>query len=160
MVRIFPLRLDLFCNVSQTELFASPLVRTTSGDVLAVRKAAARRRDAHAGAAEHGVNLGVEDMAKEAEELEEQLASFEKQGKLLEAQRLRMRTTYDIEMMRQVGSCSGIENYSMHMDGRSRGSLMCSITSIEGARLRAMNESISMTSGATASRALKLKMAE
>lgn len=55
-------------------------------------------------------------------ELEEQLTTFEKQGKLLEAQRLRMRTTYDIEMMRQVGSCSGIENYSMHMDGRSRGS--------------------------------------
>src|SRR5674476_923835 len=43
-------------------------------------------------------------------ELEEQLAAFEKQGKLLEAQRLRMRTTYDLEMMRQVGSCSGIEN--------------------------------------------------
>ncbi|SDP01185.1 Excinuclease ABC subunit B [Pedococcus dokdonensis] len=55
-------------------------------------------------------------------ELADQLASFEKQGKLLEAQRLRMRTTYDIEMMRQVGSCSGIENYSMHIDGRSRGS--------------------------------------
>lgn len=55
-------------------------------------------------------------------ELTEQLAAFESQGKLLEAQRLRMRTTYDIEMMRQVGSCSGIENYSMHMDGRSRGS--------------------------------------
>ena len=54
-------------------------------------------------------------------ELEEQLALFEKQGKLLEAQRLRMRTTYDIEMMRQVGSCSGIENYSMHIDGRSPG---------------------------------------
>ena len=55
-------------------------------------------------------------------ELEEQLATFERQGKMLEAQRLRMRTTYDIEMMRQVGSCSGIENYSMHIDGRSRGS--------------------------------------
>jgi excinuclease ABC subunit B len=55
-------------------------------------------------------------------ELEDQLATFEKQGKLLEAQRLRMRTTYDVEMMRQVGSCSGIENYSMHMDGRTRGS--------------------------------------
>jgi excinuclease ABC subunit B len=55
-------------------------------------------------------------------ELEDQLAAFERQGKLLEAQRLRMRTTYDIEMMRQVGSCSGIENYSMHIDGRSRGS--------------------------------------
>src|SRR5690242_16796084 len=55
-------------------------------------------------------------------ELEDQLAKFEREGKLLEAQRLRMRTTYDIEMMRQVGSCSGIENYSMHIDGRSRGS--------------------------------------
>ena len=55
-------------------------------------------------------------------ELEEQLAAFEKQGKLLEAQRLRMRTTYDLEMMRQVGSCSGIENYSLHIDGRPRGS--------------------------------------
>ncbi|GGL24686.1 excinuclease ABC subunit UvrB [Phycicoccus endophyticus] len=55
-------------------------------------------------------------------ELEEQLAAFERQGKLLEAQRLRMRTTYDIEMMRQIGSCSGIENYSMHIDGRSPGS--------------------------------------
>ncbi|WP_040920000.1 excinuclease ABC subunit UvrB [Saccharomonospora glauca] len=55
-------------------------------------------------------------------ELEEQLAKLEKQGKLLEAQRLRMRTTYDIEMMRQVGFCSGIENYSRHIDGRPPGS--------------------------------------
>ncbi len=55
-------------------------------------------------------------------ELEDQLGTFERQGKLLEAQRLRMRTTYDVEMMRQVGSCSGIENYSMHIDGRSPGS--------------------------------------
>ncbi|WP_131104969.1 excinuclease ABC subunit UvrB [Ornithinimicrobium sufpigmenti] len=55
-------------------------------------------------------------------ELAEQLESFERQGKLLEAQRLRMRTTYDIEMMRQVGSCSGIENYSRHIDGRGPGS--------------------------------------
>ncbi|MBP8881668.1 MAG: excinuclease ABC subunit UvrB [Dermatophilaceae bacterium] len=52
-------------------------------------------------------------------ELADQLATFEKQGKLLEAQRLRMRTTYDIEMMRQVGFCSGIENYSRHIDGRA-----------------------------------------
>src|SRR5918911_750873 len=55
-------------------------------------------------------------------ELEDQLATFERQGKLLEAQRLRMRTTYDVEMMRQVGSCAGIENYSMHIDGRTHGS--------------------------------------
>ncbi|GIM96433.1 excinuclease ABC subunit UvrB [Paractinoplanes toevensis] len=54
-------------------------------------------------------------------ELEERLAELDRQGKLLEAQRLRMRTTYDIEMMRQVGFCNGIENYSMHMDGRSPG---------------------------------------
>ncbi|GAB2772184.1 excinuclease ABC subunit B [Terrabacter sp. 28] len=55
-------------------------------------------------------------------ELEDQLALFEKQGKLLEAQRLRMRTTYDVEMMRQVGFCNGIENYSRHIDGRTAGS--------------------------------------
>jgi excinuclease ABC subunit B len=55
-------------------------------------------------------------------ELGERLAEMEQQGKLLEAQRLRMRTTYDVEMMRQVGSCSGIENYSLHIDGRQPGS--------------------------------------
>lgn len=54
-------------------------------------------------------------------ELEERLAELDKQGKLLEAQRLRMRTTYDIEMLRQIGSCSGIENYSMHFDDRAPG---------------------------------------
>ena len=55
-------------------------------------------------------------------ELEERLAELEGQNKLLEAQRLRMRTTYDLEMMRQIGSCSGIENYSRHIDGRAPGS--------------------------------------
>ncbi|MBV9856614.1 MAG: excinuclease ABC subunit UvrB [Streptosporangiaceae bacterium] len=55
-------------------------------------------------------------------ELAERLAELERTGKLLEAQRLRMRTTYDVEMMRQVGSCSGIENYSRHIDGREAGS--------------------------------------
>ncbi len=54
-------------------------------------------------------------------ELAERLAELEAQNKLLEAQRLRMRTTYDVEMMRQIGSCSGIENYSRHIDGRSPG---------------------------------------
>jgi excinuclease ABC subunit B len=55
-------------------------------------------------------------------ELAERLAELERAGKLLEAQRLRMRTTYDVEMLRQVGSCSGIENYSRHIDGREAGS--------------------------------------
>ncbi|MEV5575091.1 excinuclease ABC subunit UvrB [Spirillospora sp. NPDC052269] len=54
-------------------------------------------------------------------ELETTLADMERRGKMLEAQRLRMRTTYDIEMMRQVGTCSGIENYSRHIDGREQG---------------------------------------
>jgi excinuclease ABC subunit B len=55
-------------------------------------------------------------------ELGERLAELERQGKLLEAQRLRMRTQYDVEMMRQVGACAGIENYSRHIDGREPGS--------------------------------------
>lgn len=56
------------------------------------------------------------------DELQVQLNLFEKQGKLLEAQRLRMRTTFDIEMMEQIGFCSGIENYSRHLDDRPAGS--------------------------------------
>ncbi|MER3390144.1 MAG: excinuclease ABC subunit UvrB [Microcella sp.] len=54
-------------------------------------------------------------------ELEERLAELERQGNLLEAQRLRMRTTFDLEMMEQIGFCSGIENYSRHIDGRAAG---------------------------------------
>jgi len=54
-------------------------------------------------------------------ELQERLAYFEAEGKLLEAQRLRMRTQYDLEMMGEVGFCNGIENYSMHIDGRTTG---------------------------------------
>jgi excinuclease ABC subunit B len=58
---------------------------------------------------------GIED------ELQQQLALFESQGKLLEAQRLRMRTQYDLEMIQEMGYCNGIENYSMHIDGRQPG---------------------------------------
>ena len=55
------------------------------------------------------------------EELADRLADLENRGKLLEAQRLRMRTEYDLEMIEQVGFCSGIENYSRHLDGRAAG---------------------------------------
>lgn len=69
---------------------------------------------------------GPERMAKAIEdikaELAERLDSLENRGKLLEAQRLRMRTEYDLEMIEQVGFCSGIENYSRHVDGRPAGS--------------------------------------
>jgi len=55
------------------------------------------------------------------DELADRLAELDKQGKLLESQRLRMRTTFDLEMMEQIGFCNGIENYSSHIDGRSPG---------------------------------------
>src|SRR5436190_10048699 len=56
-------------------------------------------------------------------DLEDRLAWFESKGKLLEAQRLRMRTTYDLEMLREIGTCSGIENYSRFLDGRDAGQM-------------------------------------
>ena len=59
--------------------------------------------------------VGIED------EMEDRVAWFEQRGKLLEAQRLRMRTTFDLEMLREMGSCAGIENYSRHIDGRAEG---------------------------------------
>jgi excinuclease ABC subunit B len=70
--------------------------------------------------------VASEDRMKQAligieEELHDRLAALESQGKLLEAQRLRMRTNYDLEMLREVGFCSGIENYSRHIDGRAPG---------------------------------------
>jgi excinuclease ABC subunit B len=65
----------------------------------------------------------MERAIKEIEaELEKRVDEFERAGKLLEAQRIKMRTTFDIEMMRQLGFCSGIENYSRHLDGREQGS--------------------------------------
>ena len=68
---------------------------------------------------------GPERMQKAIEgieaELAERLAQLEHDGRLLEAQRLRMRTTYDLEMLQQIGMCSGIENYSLHIDGREVG---------------------------------------
>jgi excinuclease ABC subunit B len=70
--------------------------------------------------------VASEDIMKKAivtirEEMEERVVEFEKQNKLLEAQRLRMRTTFDLEMMQQIGFCSGIENYSRHIDVREPG---------------------------------------
>ena len=67
---------------------------------------------------EESLRRAVEDIEVE---LVDRLKWLEDRGKLLEAQRLRMRTTYDLEMMREVGSCSGIENYSRHLDGRAAG---------------------------------------
>ncbi|MFI7494854.1 excinuclease ABC subunit UvrB [Kocuria sp. M4R2S49] len=69
---------------------------------------------------------GADRMARAVKAVEDELAArlkeLESQNKLVEAQRLRMRTTYDLEMMEQMGYCNGIENYSLHIDGRPRGS--------------------------------------
>lgn len=73
----------------------------------------------HYVASDERMAKAVEDIK---EELAERLADLENRGKLLEAQRLRMRTEYDLEMIEQVGFCSGIENYSRHIDGRPAGS--------------------------------------
>ena len=73
----------------------------------------------HYAAGPETMERAIENIEKE---MELRVAEFEKTGKLLEAQRIRMRTTFDIEMMRQLGFCSGIENYSRHLDGRLPGS--------------------------------------
>ena len=68
--------------------------------------------------AKHKIEKAIVDIK---EELKERVAYFESQGKLLEAQRISMRTNYDLEMLREVGFCNGIENYSMHLSGRKTG---------------------------------------
>ena len=73
----------------------------------------------HYAAGPETMERAITDIEKE---MELRVSEFEKSGKLLEAQRIRMRTTFDIEMMRQLGFCSGIENYSRHLDGREPGS--------------------------------------
>ena len=120
-LEIFPVYQELAVRV---EFFGDEVERLMTlhpitGEVLSDEK------ELYVGAATHytvGPSRMEHAISGIEEELAERLAELERQGKLLEAQRLRMRTTYDLEMMRQVGSCSGIENYSRHMDGRSAGS--------------------------------------
>ena len=72
----------------------------------------------HYSASQETMNRAISEIERE---METQVKSFERANKLLEAQRLRMRTTFDIEMIRQLGFCSGIENYSRYIDGRAAG---------------------------------------
>ncbi|MBX9244070.1 excinuclease ABC subunit UvrB [Actinotalea ferrariae] len=119
-VEIIPVYEELAIRIEffGDEIEAIHLLHPLTGDVLR------SEQDVHLFPATHYV-AGPERMeraiASIEAELEQRLAELERQNKLLEAQRLRMRTTYDIEMMRQVGSCSGIENYSRHIDGRGPG---------------------------------------
>ncbi len=110
-------------TVVRVEMFGDEIESITRIDPLTGERVATLE-DVSIFAATHYV-AGEERLRKAIvgieEELQQQLARFEEEGKLLEAQRLRMRTQYDLEMMAEVGYCNGIENYSMHLDGRSPG---------------------------------------
>jgi excinuclease ABC subunit B len=110
-------------SVLRIEMFGDTVDRITTIDPLTGEQLSELQR-AHVFPATHYVT-GPERlrsaMAGIEVELQERLKWFEENDKLLEAQRLRMRTQYDLEMMSEVGYCNGIENYSMHMDGRVPG---------------------------------------
>ncbi|SER48684.1 excinuclease ABC subunit B [Propionibacterium cyclohexanicum] len=119
-LEIFPMYEE---NALRVEFFGDEIEALTtlhpiSGEILS------QDEQVHVFPASHYV-AGPERMeraiAEIEEELSERLGELEKDNKLLEAQRLRMRTNYDIEMMRQIGTCAGIENYSRHIDGRGPG---------------------------------------
>jgi len=108
-------RIEFFGDEVESLYYLHPLTGEVVQEVTEIRIFPATHYVASAERMERAV-AGIES------ELESRLATLEKQNKLLEAQRLRMRTHYDVEMMRQVGFCSGIENYSRHIDGRAAGS--------------------------------------
>ncbi|MGH3695864.1 MAG: excinuclease ABC subunit UvrB [Pseudonocardiaceae bacterium] len=108
-------RIDFFGDEVEALYFLHPLTGEVVREVPELRIFPATHYVAGTERMERAIT-GIES------ELAERLATLEQQNKLLEAQRLRMRTQYDVEMMRQVGFCSGIENYSRHIDGRPAGS--------------------------------------
>ncbi|UBH22917.1 excinuclease ABC subunit UvrB [Macrococcus armenti] len=122
VVEIFPASRDEQCI--RVEFFGDEIERIReinylTGEVLKEREHFAIFPASHFVTREEKMKLAIERIEKE---LEEQLKKFRDEGKLLEAQRLEQRTNYDLEMMREMGFCSGIENYSLHLTLRPRGS--------------------------------------
>ncbi|WP_033340315.1 excinuclease ABC subunit UvrB [Catenuloplanes japonicus] len=109
------LRIELFGDEVEKISYLHPL----TGDVVREVPSALIFPASHYATGAERMERAIGDIEAE---LAERLAELERQNKLLEAQRLRMRTNYDLEMMKQVGFCNGIENYSMHIDGRLPGS--------------------------------------
>ena len=111
----FPVRIEMFGDEIERLMTLHPV----TGEILS------EESEMYVFPASHYV-AGPERMQRAIADIEEELGvrlgELEAQGKLLEAQRLRMRTMHDVEMMRQLGTCSGIENYSRHIDGRAEGS--------------------------------------
>ncbi|WP_371499815.1 excinuclease ABC subunit UvrB [Kitasatospora sp. NBC_00374] len=120
-VEIFPVYEELAVRIEMfgDEIEALYTLHPLTGEIISQDDSTYVFPASHYVAGPERMERAVNDIEKE---LETTLARMEKQGKLLEAQRLRMRTTYDLEMLRQIGSCSGVENYSMHFDGREPGS--------------------------------------
>jgi excinuclease ABC subunit B len=107
-------RIEMFGDTIERITMIDPLTGETLSDVSSVVIFPAT----HYVAGDDRLRSAIQGIEKE---LQEQLSLFESQGKLLEAQRLRMRTQYDLEMIQEMGYCNGIENYSMHIDGRKPG---------------------------------------
>ncbi|MGW5969312.1 excinuclease ABC subunit UvrB [Streptomyces sp. NPDC055186] len=120
-IEIFPVYEELAVRIEMfgDEIEALSTLHPVTGEIISDDQQLYVFPASHYVAGPERMERAVNDIEKE---LTERLAELEKQGKLLEAQRLRMRTTYDLEMLRQIGSCSGVENYSMHFDGRLPGS--------------------------------------
>ena len=110
----YALRIEMFGDEIESLSTLHPL----TGEVLGVIDSVSVFPATHYAASPETMKRAVTAIR---DEMEERVAWFEKAGKLLEAQRIRMRTTYDLEMMEQIGFCSGIENYSRHIDGREPG---------------------------------------
>ena len=108
------IRIEMFGDEIEAIYALHPL----TGDVVKTMDAVSVFPGTHYAASPQTIHRAIGTIQ---EELGERLQELERQGKLLEAQRLRMRTTFDIEMMEQIGFCNGIENYSRHMDGRQPG---------------------------------------
>lgn len=122
VVEIFPASRDEHCI--RIEFFGDEIDRirevdALTGEVLGEREHVAIFPASHFVTREEKMLVAIQNIEKE---LEEQLAYFRENGKLLEAQRLEQRTRYDLEMMREMGFCSGIENYSRHLTLRPPGS--------------------------------------
>ncbi len=122
VVEVFPASKDEHCI--RIEFFGDEIERirevdALTGEILGEREHVAIFPASHFVTREEKMRIAIENIEKE---LEEQLAHFREEGKLLEAQRLEQRTRYDLEMMREMGFCSGIENYSRHLTLRPAGS--------------------------------------
>ena len=108
------IRVSFFENVIEEVSFFNPMTQETRGKVKEFTLFAASHYATSTATLQRACR-GIED------ELQAQLATFQSEGKLLEAQRLRSRTEHDLEMLEQTGFCAGIENYSAHLDGRKPG---------------------------------------